>query len=237
MKFLYLKINLFCLLIPLLFSFHPRLKFHKTWYAFFPAVFITAIYFILWDIYFTDHGVWGFNEEYVTGLTIINLPVEEMLFFFCIPYACVFTFHCLQVILKATLPESTESKLTIALVVLLFITGIIYYRKIYTACTFISLAFLLAFLKYYLQVKWLGKFYIVYTMLLLPFLIVNGLLTGSFLEKPVVWYNADAIIGTRIGTIPFEDIFYGMELILMNIMIYLHLIHRNEVKKTATIPN
>jgi len=50
--------------------------------------------------------------------------------------------------------------------------------------------------------------------------VVNGLLTGTGLDKPVVWYNEAEIIGWRIGSIPFEDVFYGMLLILCNVLVY-----------------
>ena len=61
-----------------------------------------------------------------------------------------------------------------------------------------------------------------YTVLLLPFFIVNGLLTGTSLESPIVWYDNNENLGTRILTIPVEDIFYGMLLIMLNISLFKH---------------
>ena len=52
---------------------------------------------------------------------------------------------------------------------------------------------------------------------------VNGVLTGSFIDQEVVWYNSDAIMGVRIGTIPFEDYFYGFLLILLICNLYEYL--------------
>jgi len=38
---------------------------------------------------------------------------------------------------------------------------------------------------------------------------MNGLLTGSFTENPIVLYNLDHIIGNRILNIPIEDTVYN----------------------------
>jgi len=48
---------------------------------------------------------------------------------------------------------------------------------------------------------------------------VNGILTGSGIEQPVVWYNNAETIGIRLSTIPIEDFFYAMLMILLSITI------------------
>ena len=62
------------------------------------------------------------------------------------------------------------------------------------------------------------------SIILIPFLIVNGFLTAI----PVVLYNDAENLGIRIYTIPFEDTFYGMLLVMMNISIYSKLSGRNK---------
>ncbi|MBX9850187.1 MAG: lycopene cyclase domain-containing protein, partial [Cytophagaceae bacterium] len=128
---------------------------------------------------------------------------------------------------KNTFSERTENIFTLILIIVLIISGILCYEKAYTIFTFLGLAFILTLGKYILKIKWLAKFYIIYILLLFPFLIVNGILTGTGLEQPIVWYNHTEIIGIRILTIPMEDVFYGMALILMNMLIYMHLLKRS----------
>lgn len=229
MTYTYLLVNFFTVIIPFAFSFHPRLQFHKTWDTFFPAALLTGIFFIGWDIWFTHLGVWGFNEQYLIGVEIANLPLEEILFFLCIPYACVFTFHCITLFRKNPFSEETERKITAVLILLLLVTAVFFHQKIYTVITFTSLALMLGLAQYYYKIDWLGSFYMVYALLLIPFFMVNGVLTGSGLEEPVVWYNKMEIIGIRLLTIPLEDVFYGMELILMNLLIYHGLQNRREI--------
>ena len=45
-------------------------------------------------------------------------------------------------------------------------------------------------------------------------------LAAKALQQPVVWYNNAENLGIRLLTIPVEDIFYGFELILLNVFLY-----------------
>lgn len=234
MKYAYLLIDFFTISVPFIYSFHPKLDFYKTWKAFFPAVFLTGMMFLIWDVYFTSLGVWGFNPDYLIGLKVGNMPIEEILFFFCIPYACVFTFHCLDLFIKKPIPLRIEKILTPLLILICVLMSILYRNHIYPAATFLLLAAVLTLSRYILKIGWLPKFYIIYTVLLFPFLIVNGLLTGTGLDAPIVWYDNNQIIGFRILSIPIEDVFYGMALILVNLLIYKHLLSRRSAAQLLT---
>ena len=63
-------------------------------------------------------------------------------------------------------------------------------------------------------------FYTTFILIIIPFLIINGALTGLFFDQTVVWYNNKEILGLRIFTIPIEDAFYAHQLILLNLMFY-----------------
>ena len=52
------------------------------------------------------------------------------------------------------------------------------------------------------------------------FLMVNGVLTGTGLDSPIVNYNPDDFLGIRNLTIPIEDVVYGYEMILWNIFLF-----------------
>jgi lycopene cyclase domain-containing protein len=220
MKFTYLLIDLFSVLVPFIFSFHPGLRFYKNWRSLFPAMVLTGIVFIVWDMYFTHLKIWGFNANYLIGFKIGNLPVEEVLFFLCIPYSCVFTYACLNMMIKKTLSKRSQLLITVILIGGSTFTAICFHSLSYTSYTFAVLAILLFIVQFILKASWLSRFYVTYLLLLVPFLIVNGLLTGTGLQSPIVWYNPEHIIGLRILTIPVEDIFYGMDLILLNVLIY-----------------
>jgi lycopene cyclase domain-containing protein len=231
MKSLYLLVDLFTVLIPLVFSFHPKIQFYKQWKAFFPAMFIVAFLFICWDIYFTSTGVWSFNPGYTTGIKFFNLPVEEVLFFLCIPYACVFTYHCLTKFFKINWSGIIENMFCILLSGFLMALAIIYFDRAYTTVTFIGTAIVCLIAKFVAKVEWFGKSVTVYAFLLIPFLIVNGILTGTCIDDAVVIYNNNENMGIRILTIPVEDIFYGYLLFVLNLLFY-HWLLPYTVKKS-----
>ena len=69
-------------------------------------------------------------------------------------------------------------------------------------------------LHFVLKANWIGKASFIYLVLMPGFLAVNGILTGTGLESPIVNYNPKDFIGFRILTIPIEDTVYGYEMIL-----------------------
>lgn len=215
-NYLYLWLDLGTLLGPLLLSFDKRVAFFRRWKALFPAIVLTALLFLIWDIWFTDIGVWGFNEEYLVGWSLFGLPLEEWLFFFVVPYACLFIYDCLISYLPVPADVRWARIWTQGLAAVLLIVGIIYWDHWYTAITFIGGSFLLLLNLYAFPTPYLGRFWFGYAVSLIPFLLVNGVLTAL----PIVWYNDAENLAIRIGTIPLEDTMYLMWLLLMSTNLY-----------------
>jgi lycopene cyclase domain-containing protein len=67
-------------------------------------------------------------------------------------------------------------------------------------------------------------------VVLIPFLLVNGVLTGAFTEEPIVAYSEQAFMGKRIFTIPVEDSIYGF-LLLMSIITGFEKLKQNERRR------
>ena len=226
-KYFYLSLDIASILFPLLFSFNKKKSFYKKWKYLWPAITLPALIFIVWDNWFTSMGVWGFNPGYITGIYIGHLPVEEMLFFVCIPYACLFTYEAVNYFKQIEPFPDNGYRLTWVLIVGLLAVGIKNYDRWYPAVTFISTAVFLIFLIVVIKPVYLGRFYFAYLFILIPFFIINGILTGTGLPAPVVWYDDAENLGIRMFTIPLEDTFYGMLLILMNVSIFEYLQKRS----------
>lgn len=195
---------------PVIMSFEDRIRFKEKWTKAFASMLFPAIFFILWDVFFTANGIWSFNEEYHLGLEILHLPLEEYLFFIAVPFACLFIME--NVWLWFGERDGYDSRpVTLTLIVLLAALAIIFYDRVYTFSTFTLLGIALIYYEYYEKVTWLNRFYVGWLVCLIPFFIVNGILT----YLPVVIYNNEQNMGIRLGSIPFEDIFYGMLLMLL----------------------
>ncbi len=216
----YFIVLLFTISVPFIKSFDSRMPFYKHWKFFFPAVGISAGFFIVWDIWFTNMGVWGFNPLHIQGWLIAGIPIEEYLFFIFIPYACIFTYETLPLYISDRWFSKHAKNISYTLIALSALFSVLYYTKAYPFATFTLLFVVLSITTWFIKPFYLGRFYLTYGIVAIPFLIVNGILTGSFIEEEVVWYNAQEIIEFRIGTIPFEDYFYGLLLMLLTVIFY-----------------
>lgn len=211
-------IDLGCIIVPFIASFHPKLKFYLKWKNFIAANLIVLTFFLVWDEIFTRKGVWGFNPDYVTGLYVGNLPIEEVLFFICIPYACVFTFHCFRVLIpRFKLKEKSSYYTTMLFTTFLIIMAAFNADKDYTFFTAIFTSLFLI-LSRFNKVD-LSSLYTAYLAVIPFFLLSNGYLTGSFTPEPIVWYNNDENLAIRVFTIPAEDFVYGFLMVAGNIVI------------------
>jgi lycopene cyclase domain-containing protein len=215
----YLTLNILTILVPLLRSFENRVNMVSKWKALLPAIFLVGIIFIAWDVAFTKMGVWGFTDEHLVGLRIFGLPIEEWLFFLTVPYACMFIYEVLNYFIKRDILGRVAKPIFLLLAIILLVSGAFSFDKWYTSATFISTSLWLFFLVWK-SPNWLGRFLLSYLIALIPFFLVNGVLTGYGLENPVVWYNDEENLGIRLVTIPIEDTIYGLLLLSMNAYFY-----------------
>ena len=215
-KFTYLLLLAGSVFLPFILSFDKKVAFYKHWRALFPATLIAAAIFILWDIYFTRHNVWWFNDKYVIGWFIAGLPIEEWLFFIIIPYCCIFIYEVARVYINKEW-KTFIFPLNIALLIFFLLVTILNLDRAYTAVNF-GIATLMTGLQFILRTdkRYLFYFYIAYALSIIPFLLVNGVLTGL----PVVGYNNEENLGMRLYTIPVEDFAYLVNLLLVNLNIY-----------------
>ena len=219
-KLLYSGVLLFALSYPLAQSFERRIRYVSQWYALFPALIISAAIFIGWDYWFTQLGVWEFNPRYVLGLFFFDLPIEEWLFFFIIPFACVFIYEVLIYFFPRDIFLSAGKPFIYVMVPFLIGFGLLHLDKWYTSVNFLFGAFILLVHFLAFSDRYLGRFIFAYLVHLVPLILCNGILTGGMTQEPVMIYNNAENLGIRIWTVPIEDLIYSMSLFLLNISIF-----------------
>ena len=209
MQYTYLLIDFLTVIVCFIASFDKRIQFNKFFVPFLKAASIVALPFIAWDIWFTAHGVWWFNQDYTIGVNVAGLPLEEWLFFFCIPFACIFTFFCLDKFFRLDWADGFNNIIVFVVVIICSVVALLHYDKIYTLVTAIAVLATLIYLHFIARMEWIGRASVTYLVLMLGFFPVNGTLTGSGLASPIVNYNPQSFLGIRMLTIPIEDAFYG----------------------------
>jgi lycopene cyclase domain-containing protein len=215
---------------PFALSFDRKVAFFKEWRFVFPATLIIAFPFLVWDEFFTQWGVWGFNPTYLLKIYIGHLPIEEVLFFVVIPYNFIFIFK----VIEAYFPKRNKRSFS-AWFAFLFISTSALWLLLYSDNYYTSLAcFLSLVLTILLRNKhWYQDFMWAYLLCLIPFFIVNGILTGAFTPEPIVWYSDAHIIGWRMISIPFEDLYYNYSLLLPLTWMYFSLKNRKEIANSV----
>jgi len=216
MRYTYLVINAFIIFVPLLYSLDRRIRYYRCFSALALSMVVVGLPYIAWDVLVTGWGEWSFNARYVTGVQVVNLPIEEVLFFVTVPYSCIFIYESL-----AYYTENRPLRLPVGLLVMLglgLVAGAAVFRahgytmKALLACAVVFLFGVLLKRDFIMSSRhwlWLGICYI-------PFLLINGVLTAL----PVVEYNPEAILGPRVGTIPVEDFFYNFSMLSLYGLFY-----------------
>jgi len=214
-RYYYLLLDVGSLAFPLMASFEPRIRFASNWRGLFAGIAAMAVVFIAWDAVFTANGVWGFNPRYLIGVHLIGMPLEEWLFFLFIPYSCMFLYEVMRHFVKRDVLAPIARPLSMALILVLGVVGLIHIDRLYTSITFLCTAAFLAYHVFLAKSPWLGRFYMGYAVSLIPFFVVNGILTGWLLPEPIVWYNDAENLGIRLNTIPIEDSMYLLFFLLI----------------------
>uniref|UniRef100_A0A7C3J5F2 Lycopene cyclase domain-containing protein n=1 Tax=candidate division WOR-3 bacterium TaxID=2052148 RepID=A0A7C3J5F2_UNCW3 len=223
----YLLINFLIIIFPflgsMLFYKHTIKRLHR----FFISFLSVGIPFIIWDILASKRGDWAFNSSYVNGLRIFGLPLEEILFFLTVPYACLFLYEGIKFFIFDT-KVKIPSRLFILSIGLAFVLlGFYFIFTPYTSTVFFvtGLTFLMLSLCFSFLLKTV-HYYIFIILTFILFFIFNSILTGI----PIVSYSKDAILNIRLGTVPLEDFFYNFSMLTLYLGIYELLGEKSPIK-------
>jgi lycopene cyclase domain-containing protein len=235
-KYAYLLVDLFCLSGPFFLSFHKSVAFYKNFKPLAAGILLMSAVYLPWDILFTHWGIWNFNPKYTMQSRWFLLPIEEWLFFVAVPFACVFTFECVRYF-KKTAPSKRFTQITSFSILVISTVLCVFAAFEELWYTFSATLLCSALLLFHIQRRseFLGYFLFAWFILLIPFYMSNGILTGlHFYEydlvntsqveitEAIVRYNNQFNLGVRIWSVPIEDFFYGLAMILLVLTPYEH---------------
>ncbi len=212
----YLLFDLLILAGPLVLSLMPRYEFRSRARSIGIATLAVAVPFILWDAAVAGSH-WWFDPRYTLGIELFGLPIEEVLFFISVPYACVFSWETLVGAPKA---RATLSPWTYALPGVLLVAGtavLLTGGPGYTGLTLLALG-LAGALDHMLGTGLLRMpRYWAFAGLVALF---TGVFNTYLTWRPVVHYGEAHQLGVRVGTIPVEDFGYGLALCTASVVLY-----------------
>jgi lycopene cyclase domain-containing protein len=210
---------------PFLLSFDKKVAFFKEWRFVLLAALTIAVPFLIWDEFFTQWKVWGFNPDYLLKIYLGHLPLEEVLFFVVIPYNFIFILKVVQAYFPRRNQRRFAPYFAFSFIASSTIWLVLYSENLYTFTASLLSCLLTILLR---NKKWYADFVWAYLVCLLPFFIVNGVLTGATTPEPIVWYSEAHIIGWRMISIPFEDLYYNYSLLLPLTWVYFSLKNHKE---------
>jgi lycopene cyclase domain-containing protein len=201
-------------------SFDRRVAFFKKLRAIATAILVMMALFVPMDMVFVAWRIWGFDERYILGIYLGNLPIEEWLFFPAVGYACLFIYECLRYYVPKNPLERLHRPILFGIALLGFGIALTHPFQVYTVLKVGATSVVILYVLCFRKLDYLALFSLMYLVSWVPFLLMNGVLTGSFIEGQVVWYNPAHIVGIRIFTIPFEDSYYSLLMLLLTVAVY-----------------
>ena len=219
----YLLLLLIYLVIPVALSLQKKVRFVFRLKYILPAVIFAGAIFVMWDIRFVQMRIWSFNPDYISGIELLRLPVEEWLSFLIIPLSSIYIYEWLKIRFEDF--EKPNVFLIVSLVLLL-ITGVLAYvfrTRMFSFFTFFLSAIYLGYTVFRNRFKkYYTKFYLALIISFVPFLTVSAMLNSM----PAIIYDSTHIIGINIAGVPLEKVGYLFLLLLINITIYEYLNNR-----------
>jgi lycopene cyclase domain-containing protein len=215
MKSEYLIFNILVFSGPIFFGLQKKFGFRDKIFTAFISAFFSAIPFVFWDALVTNIH-WSFSENYILGIKFWGLPLEEIMFFISVPFACIFLW---EMIIQNSQDRFSYNKfyffsVSASFFFLSFL--LFYFGKIYSGLVFLSLLVMGIIDFFGSKIAFRRHFHIFSGFVLLAIIIFNGYLTA----RPVVLYSSKYITNLRFFTIPLEDIGYGFSLIYLAIAVY-----------------
>lgn len=216
MNYTYLLVNLGLLLFSGLVFSNRQINFAGQSKFIILAVLINVFAFSVPTEFLTQLKVIVFNPPYLSGMTLWELPIEELLLSLLLPFSGI----AIYLFMNMRYKDNSLEKYSLALsnMMLGVCIAMLYFghQKLYTLFTFSILLVFLLYIEYVNRIRFMYKFYRAFLVSLLLFYTVYGILTSI----PVIQYTTEETLNFNFSHIPFESHFYYMSMLLLSVYLY-----------------
>lgn len=225
MNYTFLLIDLLLLVLPVILFSLKKMEFAVNSKFIILAVLINVFAFSVPTEFLTQLKVIVFNPPYLTGMTLWELPVEELLLSLILPLTGI----AIYLFLNKRYPDNSSEKYSLAVsnIMLGICIAMLYFghQKLYTVFTFSILLVFILYIEFVNKIRFMYRFYRAYLVSLIPLYVVYGALTSI----PVVQYTVAETLDFNLVHIPFETHFYFMGMMLLSV--YLYEVFKNRARK------
>ncbi|MDX9883218.1 MAG: lycopene cyclase domain-containing protein [Prolixibacteraceae bacterium] len=182
-----------------------------------PSVLISGIMFLLWDIRFTQMGVWNYHTNFTMGIFYKGLPLEQWLFYLVFPLAGWVVYEMVKTRFGTLDLGTVFTAVGLLMVAGLAVAAYLYRNQAYTFSVSLFTAVYLGYTIFRKQFQsHITHFFLTYIVLLVPYFLLNGMLSWNL----VIEYHQEQVINIRVWMMPVENSVFLFLLMLIGCTVY-----------------
>lgn len=200
-----LILGLAILVLPLLANLYFKIPdFKRVLTNFLKTYSVAGLGILFLNSFILERGDWSIASRYLSKINIGIIPVEFFLFFFAVPFAGIVLYEIINLKYKEK-RIALDNSFFYLFAFTFFALSIITANHSYTTNVFFLNGVLMLVVSYFKNANvFLTKNFYIFTLLsLIPFIIIDAILTMT----PILTYKSASIIGFKVGSLAIEDFF------------------------------
>lgn len=190
-------------------------------YQLLDSLVVVALPWILLDIGSHYRGWWEYNPQYTLGVRFFGLPLEEIIFFFVVPFASAVVWHVLGRHIKGWVRSKT-AHVVLGTLLAVLIALLAFFVEEERTLVDAGVAILTVVALWDSSLPTMRQWW-VWNVVVLGLLVVGNLALSS---TQIVMYNPHLATGWQIGAMPLEDVIYNFSLLNLFLLAWQDLLHR-----------
>ncbi len=219
-SYTFLIILILVFIVPLFYIISGKYDFRKKLRYGIPAILISGFIFLLWDIRFTEVGVWSYDADYTLGISQKGLPLEQWLFYLVFSCTSLLVYEAIKTRFRTLDLNNIFVAIGLLMVIVFAIIAYMYRVRVYTFFCFLFTAVYFGYTIFRNQFKsCLTHFFLSYLVMLVPYFLLNGILTWNM----AIEYHQEQVLNVWILMMPVENLVFLFLLLLINTTVYEYL--------------